>query len=266
MVVVLLGLLTLLSACSTATPTGPEAARALVEESAAAMGGWAALDAVKSQEILTGGGEWEPMQAVEPTGEARAINTFGQSLVADFEKNRFRLTFDAIRVYPNRSPVKFAEVIDGDTGMLESLDANGKVVRERLHPSRLAARLRDLRRLPIRLLHTAKNAPELTRLEDKIDEERMRTLIQNPKYDEASMVIPEEIRSQPENGERIVSQWPLRRVVMGVGYQDFGRAQKVEFVEVSKGVYHVKGSSHHSMAIEMKDHLIVVEAPLYEER
>jgi len=340
MLAILLTGLMLLSACSAATPTGPEAARALIEESAAAMGGWAALDAVKSLELLTGGGDWEPMQAVEPDGEARAINTFGQSVVADFEKNRFRLTFDAIRVYPNRSPVKFAEVIDGDTGMLESLDANGKVVRERLHPSRLAARLRDLRRLPIRLLHTAKNAPELTRLEDKIDgkmrlhilrykdgnlpvelqldsfnklpmrviyteddpiygdtlnelafqdwrdyqgirlpqmqavflngnkirEERVRTLIQNPKYDEASMVIPEEIRSQPENGERIVSQWPLRRVVMGVGYQDFGRAQKVEFVEVSKGVYHVKGSSHHSMAIEMKDHLIVVEAPLYEER
>ena len=340
MYAMLLALLMLLSGCSAATPTGPEAARALIDESAAAMGGWTALDAVKSQEILTGGGDWEPMQAVEPTGEARAINTFGQSLVADFEKNRYRLTFDAIRVYPNRSPVKFAEVIDGDAGMLESLDTNGKVVRERLHPSRLAARLRDLRRLPIRLLHTAKNAPELTRLEDKADgkttlhilhykdgnqpvelqldsfnklpmrviyteddpiygdtlnelafqdwrdydgirlpqaqavflngnkirEERVRTLIQNPKFDEAGLAIPDEVRSQPENGERIVSQWPLRRVVMGVGYQDFGREQKVEFVEVAKGVYHVKGSSHHSMAIEMKDHLIVVEAPLYEER
>ncbi|PYS49879.1 MAG: hypothetical protein DMG13_22410 [Acidobacteria bacterium] len=340
MVAILLALLMLLSACSKATPTGPEAARALIEESAAAMGGWEALDAVKSLEILTGGGDWEPMQANEPNSEARAINTFGQSLVADFEKNRFRLTFDAIRVYPSRSPVKFAEIIDGDAGMLESLDANGKVVRERMHPSRLAARLRDLRRWPIRLLHTAKSAPELTRLEDRLDgtmrlhilhykdgnlpvelqldsfnklpirviyteddpiygdtlnelalqdwrdyqgirlpqtqavflngnkirEERVRTLIQNPKYDETGMVIPEEIRSQPENGERIVSQWPLRRVVMGVGYQDFGREQKVELVEVSKGVYHVKGSSHHSMAIEMKDHLIVVEAPLYEER
>src|SRR5438094_1626924 len=340
MYAMLLALLMLLSGCSAATPTGPEAARALIDESAAAMGGWTALDAVKSQEILTGGGDWEPMQAVEPTGEARAINTFGQSLVADFEKNRYRLTFDAIRVYPNRSPVKFAEVIDGDAGMLESLEANGKVVRERLHPTRLAARLRDLRRLPIRLLHTAKNAPELTLLEDKADgkttlhilhytdgnqpvelqldsfnklpmrviyteddpiygdtlnelafqdwrdydgirlpqaqatflngnkirEERVRTLINNPKYEDDSLTIAAEIRSQPEVGERIVSQWPLRRLVMGVNYLDFGREQKVELVEVAKGVYHIKGSDHHSMAVEMKDHVIMIEAPFFEER
>src|SRR6185295_7098315 len=59
---------------------------------------------------------------------------------------------------------------------------------------------------------------------------------------------------------------PLRRVVMGVGYQDYGREQKVDFVEVAKGVYQIKGSSHHSLAIEMKDHVVVVEAPLFEER
>ena len=39
-------------------------------------------------------------------------------------------------------------------------------MRERLHPSRMATRLRDLRRLPIRLLYTAKNAPDLTRVAD----------------------------------------------------------------------------------------------------
>jgi glyoxylase-like metal-dependent hydrolase (beta-lactamase superfamily II) len=53
---------------------------------------------------------------------------------------------------------------------------------------------------------------------------------------------------------------------MGVGYQDYGREQKVDLVEVAKGVYQVKGSSHHSLAVEMKDHVVVVEAPLYEER
>jgi glyoxylase-like metal-dependent hydrolase (beta-lactamase superfamily II) len=101
---------------------------------------------------------------------------------------------------------------------------------------------------------------------NQIREERVRTLIQNPKYDAATLVIPEDIRSQPETGERIVSQWPLRRIVMGTGYQDFGREQKVDLVEAAAGVYHVKGSSHHSMAIEMADHVVVIEAPLYEER
>ncbi len=336
-----LAVLMLLSACSPAAPpTGPDAARALIEESAAAMGGWAALDAVKSQEILTGGSDLEPMQAVEPNGEARTINQFGQAIIVNFEKNQSRLTFDSLRVYPNRLPVKFAEVINGDVGMVENVSLSGETTRERMHPGRLASRQRDLRRMPIRLLYTVKAAQDLKRAEDRVEgkatlqvlkykdagqdvelhldsfnklpvrviyteddpiygdtlnelafldwreysgirlpqttayflngnkirEERIRTLINNPKYDEASLAVPAEISSQPENGQRIVSQWPLRRINMGVGYQDFGREQKVDIAEVAKGVYHVKGGTHHSLAVEMKDHMVVIEAPLFEER
>ena len=340
MFVIVMSLLMLLSACSSAPPTGPAAGRALIDEVATAMGGWAVLDSVKSQEIITGGTDVEPLQAVEPTGQPRVINQFGQSILADFEKNRMRLSFDAVREYPARQPVKFVEVMDGDAGMLETPQADGKTTRERMHPSRYATRLRDMRRMPIRILYTAKNAADLTRELDKIDgkitinilhfkdggqpvelqldsfnklpirviyteddpiygdtlnelafvdwrdyngvrlpqtqatflngnkirEEHVRTLINNPKYEESSLTIPADIRSQPEVGERIVSQWPLRRIVMGVNYLDFGREQKVELVEVAKGVYHVKGTDHHSMAVEMKDHVVMIEAPFFEER
>jgi glyoxylase-like metal-dependent hydrolase (beta-lactamase superfamily II) len=340
MLAVLLALLMVLSACSTAQPTGSDAARALIDESAAAMGGWAALDAVKSQQIITAGGDLEPMQAVKPGGDARVINRFSQGIIADFEKNRMRVSFDAIREYPNTLPVKFFEVIEGNSGMLETPDAKGNPVREPLHPSRLATRLRDLRRLPIRLLYTAKSAADVTRVEDKkegnstihiirfhdgslpvevhfdsfnklpmrtiyteddpiygdtlnelaysewrdyngvrlpqttavflngnkIREEHARNIINNPKIDETGLVVPADLKTQASSGEPIVSQWPLRRIVMGVGYQDYGREQKVDLVEVAKGVYQVKGSSHHSLAVEMKDHVVVVEAPLYEER
>jgi glyoxylase-like metal-dependent hydrolase (beta-lactamase superfamily II) len=338
--ILLAAILLLLSGCSSAPPTGPEAARALIDESATAIGGWAVLDAVKSQEMITAGGDWEPMQAVKPDGEPRIVNKFGQTLLIDFEKKRMRLVFDALRQYPAPGPVKFTEVIDGEVAMLQTTDAQGKVTSERLHPSRYAARVRDLNRLPIRLLYVARNAPDLTRVADRIEgrdtlhilrykdgssdvevhinsfnklpvrviyteddpiygdtlnewgfsdwreygevrlpqtysiflngrkirEERVRTLINNPKYEEASFAIPEEVRSQPENGERVVSQWTLRRAVMGVGYQDFARPQKTELVALAPGVYHVTGSTHHSMAVEMKDHIVVVEAPLYEER
>ena len=340
MFAVALALLMVLSACSSAPQTGPAAGRALIDESAAAMGGWAILDSVKSQEIITGGSDVEPMQAVEPTGQPRVINEFGQSIVIDFDKNRMRLSFDAIREYPSRQPVKFYEVIDGDAGMLETPQADGSTMRERMHPSRYATRLRDIRRMPVRILYTAKSAADLTREPDKIDgkvtinvlhfkdagqpvelqldsfdklplriiyteddpiygdtlnelalldwrdyngvrlpqtqavflngnkirEEHVRTLINNPKYEESSLTVPATIRSQPEVGDRIVSQWPLRRIVMGVNYLDFGREQKVELVEAAKGVYHVKGSDHHSMAVEMKDYIIMVEAPFFEER
>lgn len=338
---IVLGLIVLLlSACSSAPPTGPDAARALIDESAAAMGGWPALDGVKSQEIITIGGDLEPMQAVDPKGEPRVINRFTQTVIADFEKNRMRLTFDAIREYPNTLPVKFTEIINGDTGVLETPDAKGNPVRERLHPSRQAARLRDLRRLPVRLLYTAKGGSDLTRVEDKtegnvtlhvirfkdanlpvevhfnsfnklpmrviyteddpiygdtlnelafndwreysgvrlpqttavflngnkIREDKARNIINNAKLDDAALSVPEDIKAQAANGEAIVSQWPLRRIVMGVGYQDYGREPKVDVVEVAKGVYHVKGGTHHSLAVEMKDYLVVVEAPLFEER
>jgi glyoxylase-like metal-dependent hydrolase (beta-lactamase superfamily II) len=340
MFAIVFALLILLSACSSAQPTGPDAARALIDESAAAMGGWAAINAIKSHEIITAGADLEPMQAVKPDGEPRTINRFSQGIIVDFDKERMRLTFDAVREYPNTQPVKFVEVINGEAGVLETQDAKGNTVREPLHPSRLATRLRDVRRLPIRLLQTAKSGSDLTRVEDKRDggktihvirykdgdlpvevhfdsfnklplrviyteddpiygdtlnelafaewrdyssvrlpqvmavflngnkirEERARNIINNPRYDEAGMIVPDDIKAQPAVGEAIISQWPLRRVVMGVGYQDYGREQKVEFVEVAKGIYQVKGSTHHTLAVEMKDYIVVVEAPLFEER
>jgi len=85
---IVLTLLMLLSACSSATPSGPAAGRTLVDDAAAAMGGWQVLDSVKSQEIITGGSDVEPLQAVEPTGQPRVINQFGQNIVVDFEKGR----------------------------------------------------------------------------------------------------------------------------------------------------------------------------------
>src|SRR5439155_1607165 len=109
-----------------AGPTGPGGGCTLVDEAAAAIGGWAVLDSVKSQEIITGGADVEPLQAVEPTGQPRVINQFGQDIVADFAKNRMRLSFDAIREYPSRQPVKFVEIVDSDGGMVETSQPDGK--------------------------------------------------------------------------------------------------------------------------------------------
>src|SRR6185503_8120643 len=77
-----------------------------------------------------------------------------------------RITFNANRIYPGPLNLKFTEVIDGDVAMLETADATGKTVQDRLHPSRFAARLRDFNRYPMRLLYTAKAAPDLTREPD----------------------------------------------------------------------------------------------------
>ena len=43
-------------------------------------------------------------------------------------------------------------------------------------------------------------------------------------------------------------------------------AERVTSEKVADGVWYVAGGSHHSVAIEMKDHMIVVESPLYDGR
>src|SRR5687767_15026399 len=92
---VVLAISLLLAACASPQPMGPEAGRAMIEESAASIGGWTALDAVKTQEIITEGGDWEPMQATEPGGESRIINTFLQTVLVDLPNKRMRLSFNA---------------------------------------------------------------------------------------------------------------------------------------------------------------------------
>ena len=41
---------------------------------------------------------------------------------------------------------------------------------------------------------------------------------------------------------------------------------RVEEERLADGVYHLRGGSHHSLAIEQSDHIVVIEAPLNEQR
>jgi hypothetical protein len=114
-------------------------------------GGWSALDGVTAQEIrppaASTGSHFSNRLRLS---RVRSI-FFDQTLLVDYSAKRMRLTFNASRTYPTPAPVSFVEVIDGNDGMLET-------TKERLHPSRLATRLRDYNRLPIRLIYAAKAA------------------------------------------------------------------------------------------------------------
>src|SRR5262252_3472898 len=113
-------MLGIFASCSSAPPTGPQAAKDLIEQSATAMGGWNNIDAIKSQEILTGGDDWEPMQSLAPVGDVRMMDHFGQSILIDLQNNRVRVAHDGLRSYPQPGPVKFVEVIDGKAAMLQT--------------------------------------------------------------------------------------------------------------------------------------------------
>jgi glyoxylase-like metal-dependent hydrolase (beta-lactamase superfamily II) len=81
-----------------------------------------------------------------------------------------------------------------------------------------------------------------------------------------SFSVPPPIRNEKVDAKPIASQWLLRRVATNTSHQDFGRNPPVELVRLADGVHLAVGTSHNSVIVEMRDHLVVVEAPLYEER
>ena len=100
----------------------------------------------------------------------------------------------------------------------------------------------------------------------ELQSEQYLSVIHNADLPPETFSIPKAIEEQEAEGEAIPSQWVLRRLAMNVSYTFFGRPQVVELVGLGEGVIHARGSGHRSVIIEMEDHLVVVEAPLYEER
>jgi glyoxylase-like metal-dependent hydrolase (beta-lactamase superfamily II) len=74
------------------------------------------------------------------------------------------------------------------------------------------------------------------------------------------------VRKEKPDAKPVASQWILRRVAGGVSYQDMGRPAEIEWVELAPGVHKIQGSSHATIVVVMKDYLVAVEGPLYEER
>ncbi|HEX2386720.1 MAG TPA: MBL fold metallo-hydrolase, partial [Candidatus Binatia bacterium] len=68
------------------------------------------------------------------------------------------------------------------------------------------------------------------------------------------------------DAQPVASQWILRRVAGGVSYQDMGRPPEIQWIELAPGVHKIQGSSHATIVVEMKDYVVAVEGPLYEER
>ena len=101
----------------------------------------------------------------------------------------------------------------------------------------------------------------------RMREETVQNVVLNGAPDSEAVAIPAEVTAVPDPGEPVVSQWTLRRAVMGTGTAGYAESgQTAVLTEVAPGVFHATGGSHHSMVVEMADHLIVVEAPLFEER
>ena len=99
-----------------------------------------------------------------------------------------------------------------------------------------------------------------------IRQETIQEIENNPAVDSAAFTIPEQVRQALETGERMISQWPLRRLSMGVSYMYYAGPQDATLEEVAPGVWLAKGAGHQSLVVEMADHVMTFEAPLFEER
>ena len=99
---------------------------------------------------------------------------------------------------------------------------------------------------------------------------RLTQLTPNPTLNPAGISIPESVRAtaaRPATG-KVPYQWVIRRQFIGT-YLDSNNTSfdtlatpSLRMHELAPGVQHVVGGSHNSMVVDMRDHLIVFDAPV----
>jgi len=315
-------------------------AKVILDEAAKAMGGAQALRFLKNEVVESEGKQFEHAQAKRPGGPGRQTTEFRYTLTRDLSQPRLRLEWDARTLYPREDSLKYMEIIDGSVGLLQEGAPGASAKQSRLHPARLATRLREEKRAPAKIILVAMGEKSLkllpnveldgksyrvvafkdsgdefriyldskTKLPARVDimeddplegdslftlryadwrkvggimlpfslryelngqplqEEQVKSVRHNVPLALETFAVPAAIRNEKADAKAIASQWLLRRVGPNLSYQDLGRNPPVELVQLAEGVHHVLGTSHNSVIIEMRDHLVVVEAPLYEAR
>jgi glyoxylase-like metal-dependent hydrolase (beta-lactamase superfamily II) len=99
---------------------------------------------------------------------------------------------------------------------------------------------------------------------------RLTQVVPNPAINPAGMALPANIRTtaaRPAVGN-IPYQWVIRRQFIGT-YLDSDNpsfdtkvTQALRLQELAPGVQHVVGGSHNALVVDMRDHLIVFDAPV----
>jgi glyoxylase-like metal-dependent hydrolase (beta-lactamase superfamily II) len=120
---------------------GSQIAFSILDEAAAAIGGWTALQSIKCVHLDSEGEDWEPWQAYD-IGGTIDVSTFRIATDLDLGSRVSRVEMDAEVVYPWPHRVAYIEITDAEAGMLTDLSL-GAVAIERLHPSLYATARRD---------------------------------------------------------------------------------------------------------------------------
>jgi glyoxylase-like metal-dependent hydrolase (beta-lactamase superfamily II) len=312
---------------------GSQTVLAIVDEAAASIGGWTALQSIRCVHWESEGQDWEPWQAYDIGGTVD-VSTFRSVTDLDLGAGASRVEMDAAVVYPWPHRVAYIEITETEAGMLADLNLGAVVIR-RLHPSLYATARRDFAAFAPEALRLARAAADVVleggtsnsvrfrhhdagrqatltfaddhtptsltyddhdpvqgdiayrfewsdwrnvggirlpyRLRRLIDgrpirEERLRRVTLNEPVSEEKFAIPAIVRAQDETGQRVVTGWTQRRRAAGLPYEEFTRVQQVDMTPLAPGVWLARGGTHNSMVIEMADHLVIFEPPLFEGR
>src|SRR6185369_4335175 len=128
-----------IAACSSNSSPG------LVERTAGAMGGSAALQAVQTQKVVASGTWFEPEQTFRPEDDPRQVSTFNYTLSQDLASDRLRYDWSLDIGSPPASTQVYAETVDRDQGLLTGTDGSGPT--PAAMPSVRVAMIRKLNRL-----------------------------------------------------------------------------------------------------------------------
>ena len=120
---------------------GSQTALSILDEAAAAIGGWTAFPSLKRVNLESEGQDWEPWQAYDVGGTVD-VSTFRIATDLDLGASVSRVEMDAEVVYPWPHRVAYVEITAPDAGMLADLSL-GAVAITRLHPSLYATARRD---------------------------------------------------------------------------------------------------------------------------
>jgi len=312
---------------------GSQTMLSILDEAAAAIGGWTAFQSIKCVHLDSEGQDWEPWQAHDIGGTVDA-STFRIATDLDLGAGASRVEMDAEVVYPWPHRVAYIEITDAAAGMLADLSLGAVAIR-RLHPSLYATARRDFAAFAPEALrlaradadavlegrtsksvrfrhHGADRWATLTLADDRtptslsyddhdpaqgdiayrfewsdwrdvggirlpyklrrlidgrpIREERLSRVTLNEPVSDEKFRIPAIVRAQDEAGRRIVTGWTQRRRAMGLPYEEFTRVQQVDMAPLAPGVWLARGGTHNSLVIEMADHLVIFEPPLFEGR
>jgi len=99
---------------------GNQTVLSILDEAAAAIGGWTALQSIKRVHLESEGQDWEPWQAYEVGGTVD-VSTFRIATDLDLGASVSRVEMDAEVVYPWPHRVAYTEITDAEAGMLADL-------------------------------------------------------------------------------------------------------------------------------------------------